>query len=91
MSLLLVIELTDQYITITLGQAAVFLIRLHTARYQIPVDRAVLAHYLRMAIELLEDTDLSETKNSTYVAKVCRDLCRVGNVDVPPREGMMEE
>ncbi|EIW72499.1 hypothetical protein TREMEDRAFT_24778 [Tremella mesenterica DSM 1558] len=87
----MILSYSVDYITITLGQAAVFLIRLHIARDQIPVDRAVLAHYLRMAIVLLEDTDLSETKISTYLSQVCRDLCRVGNVDIPPREGMLEE
>jgi hypothetical protein len=47
----------------------------------------VTLHYLRTAIELLEDTDLSETRNSTYVGKVCRDLCRVAGIAVPPRSG----
>lgn len=80
-----------QYITIALGQAAVFLIRLHSAQHDIPVDRAVVAHYLKTAIGLLEDTDMSETRNSTYVGKVCRDLSRVAGIDIPPRNGVTEE
>lgn len=75
----------DQYITIALGQAAVFLIRLHSTTCDIPVDRAVIAYYLRTAIELLEDTELSETKNSTYVGRICRDLSGVAGIAIPPR------
>lgn len=74
-----------QYITIALGQAAVFLVRLHSRPSSIPIDRAVIAHYLRKAIELLEDTDLSETRNSTYVGRVCRDLSGVAGIDIPTR------
>jgi hypothetical protein len=78
---------SSQYLTIALGQAAVFLIRLQSNSTPVPVDNAVTLHYLRTAIELLEDTDLSETRNSTYVGKVCRDLCRVAGIAVPPRPG----
>ncbi|WVW86534.1 hypothetical protein I302_108583 [Kwoniella bestiolae CBS 10118] len=77
------------YITMSLAQAAVFLIRIHilppdpeppSSGDPCLGDRAVLSHYIRTAIDLLERTDQSETRNSTYLAKVCRDLCVVAGL-----------
>lgn len=81
----------SQYIYNALAQAAVFLIRLYLARHPIPVDRPVLVHYVRTAIEVIEQTDFSGTKHSTALAKICRDLCTVAGVVIPPREGDSQE
>ncbi|WWC96564.1 hypothetical protein V866_003432 [Kwoniella sp. B9012] len=77
------------YITMSLAQAAVFLIRIQllppdpeppSSGDRCLGDRAVLTHYIHTAIDLLERTDHSETKNSTYLAKVCRDLCIIAGL-----------
>lgn len=68
--------LTLQYITITLAQAAIFLVRLNHAiavvRNVIQIDTSVIAHFLRMSVDLLEQAELSETRVSTYLAKTIR-------------------
>lgn len=76
-----------QYLTITLAQAAVFLIRLTKApisvQQVINVDPSVVAHYLKMSVDLLESADMSETRLSTYLAKTIRDISRAAGIVVP--------
>lgn len=70
----------SQNLTITLGQAAVFLLRLVKAapavQSVLATEPSVLLHYLRMAIDSLESADLSETRLSTHLASCIRDISR---------------
>ena len=69
-----------QYLTITLAQAAVFLIRITKAPVPIQavvyLEPSVVVHYLKMSVDLLESADTSETRLSTYLAKTIRDISR---------------
>jgi hypothetical protein len=81
--------------TITLAQAAVFLIRINKASAAVQaivnLDPSVVAHYLKMSVNLLESGDLSETRLSTYLAKTIRDVSRaagiagIAELSPPPR------
>lgn len=66
------------YVVLTLGQACVFFIRLMVARLRqpIPIDHAVLIHYLKRAIDTLEANDLSETEICGWIAQLSKDLVR---------------
>lgn len=70
--------------TITLAQAAVFLVRItkapQTVQAALKVDNAVIAHYLQMSIDLLESSDLSETRLGTNLAKTLRDVGRAAGM-----------
>ena len=46
------------------------------AKSLVGVEHSVVAHYLRMSVDLLESADLSETRLSSYLAKTIRDLSR---------------
>jgi hypothetical protein len=65
----------------------VFLIRLTKApisvQQVINVDPSVVAHYLKMSVDLLESADMSETRLSTYLAKTIRDISRAAGIVVP--------
>lgn len=67
-----------QYVVLILGQACVFFIRLMVARLRqpIPIDHAVLIHYLKRAIDTLEANDLSETEICGWIAQLSKDLVR---------------
>lgn len=67
-----------QYVVLILGQACVFFIRLMVARLRqpIPIDQAVLIHYLKRAIDTLEANDLSETEICGWIAQLSKDLVR---------------
>jgi hypothetical protein len=73
-----------QYMTITLAQAAVFLIRVNRAAPSIRavanLDPSVAAHYLKMSVNVLESSDMSETRLSTYLAKTIRDISRAAGI-----------
>lgn len=75
--------LLSQYFGISLAQAAVFLIRLHVWPHDIPVDRAVLPHYIDTAVQTLQNADLAEIRHTSYLSNVVRDLCRVAGVSLP--------
>lgn len=66
------------YVVLILGQACVFFIRLMVARLRqpIPIDHAVLIHYLKRAIDTLEANDLSETEICGWIAQLSKDLVR---------------
>lgn len=74
----------EQYLTITLAQAAVFLIRITkspaSVQAVVNLDPSVVAHYLTMAVTLLETADLSETRLSTYLAKTIREISRAAGI-----------
>lgn len=71
-----------QYTTLIIGHASVFLIRLYLTP-QSPIDAAVLLHYLDMATDLLEQSDMSVLGQGGHVGRMCRELCRVANVPLP--------
>jgi hypothetical protein len=87
--------LTSQYLTITLAQAAVFLVRItkapQTVQAALKVDNAVISHYLQMSIDLLESSDLSETRLATNLAKTLRDVGRAAGVSGVGREDVPDE
>lgn len=55
-----------------------FLVRVLVARLEqpLPVDRRVLVHHLKTAIELLESNDMSTTGICGWVAQLSRELAR---------------
>jgi len=71
-------------VTITLAQAAVFLIRITSASKAVQaiinLDSSVVAHYLKMTINLLETGDLSETRLSTHLANTIRDVSKAAGI-----------
>ncbi|CAE6415791.1 unnamed protein product [Rhizoctonia solani] len=67
------------YITIILATAAVFLIRLVRAQTHL-LDTNVGIHYIRMAVSALENSEKSQTKLSTHLAKTVRDMARAGGL-----------
>ena len=71
-----------QYLVLILGQAAVFLIRAQVSQLDqpLPMDRLVLEHYLKVAIELLEFNDFSTTGVCGWVAQLSRALARHAGV-----------
>lgn len=77
-------KLTRQYLTITLAQAAVFLIRLARSlpavQTVLALDGSVVVHYLKMAVEVLENADLSETRLSTFLGRTIRDIARAAGI-----------
>jgi len=60
-----------------------------SAQTVVGVESSVVAHYLRMSVDLLESADVSETRMSTYLAKTIKDLSRaagilnIGNASAP--------
>jgi hypothetical protein len=87
--------LTRQYLTITLAQAAVFLVRItkapQTVQAALKVDNAVISHYLQMSIDLLESADLSETRLGTNLAKTLRDVGRAAGIPGLGRDDVPDE
>jgi hypothetical protein len=71
-------------LTITLAQAAVFLVRItkapQTVQAALKVDTAVISHYLQMSIDLLESSDLSETRLGTNLAKTLKEVGRAAGL-----------
>ncbi|KAK8869531.1 hypothetical protein IAR55_000097 [Kwoniella newhampshirensis] len=78
------LSFATDYLTITLAQAAVFLVRMTKAspiaQNASNIDPPVIAHYLKMSIDLLEAGELSETRLSTYLAKTIRDIARAADI-----------
>ncbi|WVR05443.1 hypothetical protein IAU60_002459 [Kwoniella sp. DSM 27419] len=78
------LSFATDYLTITLAQSAVFLVRIAKAPPAVQritsIDPSVIAHYLKMSIDLLEAGELSETKLSTYLAKTIRDIARAAEI-----------
>ncbi|OCF39443.1 hypothetical protein I317_06767 [Kwoniella heveanensis CBS 569] len=78
------LSFATDYLTITLAQAAVFLVRIVKSAPSVQkvtnIDPSVIAHYLKMSIDLLEAGELSETKLSTYLAKTIRDIARAAEI-----------
>lgn len=72
-----------QYITLVVGHALVFLIRLYLAPRASPIDPAVLLHYLDTTTTLLESSDMSVLGQGSHVSRTCRELCRVAQVPLP--------
>lgn len=88
----LALSFATDYLTITLAQAAVFLIRIAKAPTSVQiaakVDRPVVTHYLKMSIDVLEASDLSETRLSTYLARTLRDISRAASIPgIAPLDG----
>ncbi|KAH3552971.1 hypothetical protein KXW20_001568 [Aspergillus fumigatus] len=77
------------YLVLILGQAAMFLVRVLVARLEhpLPVDRRVLTHHLRTAIELLESNDMSTTGICGWVAQLGRELARYAGLALDSGEG----
>ncbi|GAQ05327.1 hypothetical protein ALT_2648 [Aspergillus lentulus] len=73
-----IIRFGGDYLVLILGQAAMFLVRVLVARLEqpLPVDRRVLVHHLKTAIELLESNDMSTTGICGWVAQLSRELAR---------------
>ncbi|WRT67431.1 uncharacterized protein IL334_004402 [Kwoniella shivajii] len=80
----LALSFATDYLTITLAQAAVFLVRIAKAspvvHSIVNIDLSVISYYLKMSIDLLEIGELSETKVSTYLAKTIRDIARAAEI-----------
>ncbi|WWD16207.1 hypothetical protein CI109_100633 [Kwoniella shandongensis] len=78
------LSFATDYLTITLAQAAVFLVRMTkaspTTQRTSNIDPSVIAHYLKMSIDLLEVGEMSETRLSTYLAKTIRDIARAADI-----------
>ncbi|ORX33857.1 hypothetical protein BD324DRAFT_206404 [Kockovaella imperatae] len=74
----LALSFATDYITIALAQSAVFLIRISKApepvRKVVDVDLSVVAHYLKMSVDLLESADVTEIRLPTFLAKTIRDI-----------------
>lgn len=76
------------YLTISLSTAAVFLIRLHKTPNATGLNSGVTAHYLKMAVASLENSDQSETKLGVYLARTIREISRAaGFEDFKAEEG----
>ncbi|WVW82755.1 hypothetical protein I302_104766 [Kwoniella bestiolae CBS 10118] len=80
----LALSFATDYLTITLAQSAVFLVRIarsSPAVLQIVnIELSVISYYLKMSIELLEAGELSETRLSTYLSKTIRDIARAAEI-----------
>ena len=80
-------ELTLQYLTIALSQAAMFLVRLTKAPQNlqtlIGLSSGMVTHYLRTAVDLLENADLSETRLSTYLGKKIKEAAQAAGLLTP--------
>lgn len=81
-----------------------FLVRItqapQTIQATLKVEKAVISHYLQMSIDLLESSDMSETRLGTNLAKTLREDGRVAGAsglvndnvqDKQPAEGGREE
>lgn len=44
------------------------------------LDTSVVVHYLKMAVDVLESGDLSETRLSTFLGRTIRDIARAGGI-----------
>ncbi|KAJ4265748.1 hypothetical protein NW764_015580 [Fusarium oxysporum] len=66
------------YIVLILCQAAVFLVRMLAARFNqtLPIEKPVLLHYLKTAIDLMESNDISTTGICGWMVQLIRDLAR---------------
>ncbi|WVQ87185.1 hypothetical protein IAS59_000908 [Cryptococcus gattii] len=87
----LALSFATDYLTITLAQAAIFLVRIAQAESSVQailkIEPSVIAHYLKMSIDLLQTGELSETRLSTYLAKTIRDIARAAGINgLGPRE-----
>ncbi|GFZ52252.1 hypothetical protein JCM24511_10025 [Saitozyma sp. JCM 24511] len=79
------LSFATDYLTIALAQAAVFLIQITKApvaiQAMLQVDNAVLTHYWKMSVDILESSDMSETRLGTYLAKTICGMGRKTSVD----------
>ncbi|UKZ91445.1 uncharacterized protein TrAFT101_006423 [Trichoderma asperellum] len=84
-----VIRYGMDYLVLILGQAAMFCVRLLVARLEqpLPIDRLVLAHYLKKAVNLLESNNLSTTNVCGWVAQLSRDLARYAGISFDTEVG----
>jgi hypothetical protein len=66
-----------------------FFVRVLVARLEqpLPIDRLVLAHRLKAAIELLQSNDMSTTGICGWVAQLSRDLARYAGLAFDCSEG----
>jgi hypothetical protein len=82
-----------QYLTITVAQAALFLIRITRSspgiQRVVSLDADVIAHYLKMSVDLLEQGDLSEVNLASFLARTIRDMSRVAGI--PNTGGAIQE
>ncbi|WWC89732.1 uncharacterized protein L201_004657 [Kwoniella dendrophila CBS 6074] len=80
----LALSFATDYLTITLAQAAVFLVRIakssSTIHSILNIELSVISYYLKMSTDLLEIGDMSETRLSTYLAKTIRDISRAAEI-----------
>ncbi|KAH9875146.1 hypothetical protein J1614_004636 [Plenodomus biglobosus] len=81
-----VVSYGGEYLVLILGQAAMFIVRLLVARLSqlLPVDPAVLVHYLKRAIEVLESNNVSFTNLCGWVAQLCSALASHAGVVLAP-------
>ncbi|GFF57345.1 hypothetical protein IFM46972_10769 [Aspergillus udagawae] len=84
-----IVRYAGDYLVLILGQAAMFFVRVLVARLEqpLPIDRLVLAHHLKAAIELLQSNDMSTTGICGWVAQLSRDLARYAGLDFDRSEG----
>nr|XP_019013828.1 uncharacterized protein I206_01902 [Kwoniella pini CBS 10737]OCF52609.1 hypothetical protein I206_01902 [Kwoniella pini CBS 10737] len=82
----LALSFATDYLTITLAQAAVFLVRIAKSSPAIlsivNIELSVISYYLKMGVELLEVGELSETRLSTYLSKTITDIARAAELNV---------
>ena len=73
-----------------LAQAAIFFVRVLVARLEqpLPIDQRVLAHYLKKAIEILEEDEVSPTGN--WISHIIQDLVRHSGLSLETGEFMID-
>ncbi|WWC60802.1 uncharacterized protein I303_103378 [Kwoniella dejecticola CBS 10117] len=80
------LSFATDYLTITLAQAAVFLVRIAKSSPAVlsivNIELSVISYYLKMGVELLEVGELSETRLSTYLSKTITDIARAAELNV---------
>ncbi|WVN86579.1 uncharacterized protein L203_101746 [Cryptococcus depauperatus CBS 7841] len=80
----LALSFATDYLTITLSQAAIFLVRIAKAESSVQsiinIEPSVIAHYLKLSINLLRLGELSETRLSTYLAKTICDIASAAGI-----------
>jgi hypothetical protein len=83
-------NVVHQYLTITLAQAAIFLVRLAQAPLAVQtvlsLDKSVIAHYLTMSVDSLKLGDISETRLSTYLARTISEISRAAGIKLKSDE-----
>ncbi|WWC89934.1 uncharacterized protein L201_004863 [Kwoniella dendrophila CBS 6074] len=76
------------YIILILAQAAAFLVRVSVTRLPqpLPIELPVLLHYLKSAVEILQNNDISTTHICGHLARLLRDLARTAGLALNEEE-----